>query len=228
MAADTLQKYVLDRLDGCADVPWLDAMPLYDAVMLAEIVGAVARHGIDYRSRSLDHREWSRCAGEGFDIVAQGESAFRAFVNGLVRGATVRSDASGRSFLGFRRSGLAEPDPDAPLPPASPAETQRLALTTRRYAAPFDVVLEVDDELIAANAGRWRLTATPDRVTCTSTVEPADLVMDIRMLGAAYLGDAVLGALAAGGEVAERRPGALAGAAAGFTWNPAPSCMEIF
>jgi hypothetical protein len=100
MAGDTLQKYVLDRLDGCADVPWLDAMPLYDAVMLAEIVGAVARHGIDYRSRSLDHREWSRCAGEGFDIVAQGESAFRAFVNDLVRGATVRSDANGRSFLG--------------------------------------------------------------------------------------------------------------------------------
>ena len=33
------------------------------------------------------------------------------------------------------------------------------ALTRRAYAAPVDVVLEVTDELLPANAGRWRLRA---------------------------------------------------------------------
>ncbi len=33
------------------------------------------------------------------------------------------------------------------------------ALTRRAYAGPVDVVLEVTDELLPANAGRWRLRA---------------------------------------------------------------------
>ncbi|MGE5826768.1 MAG: GNAT family N-acetyltransferase [Micromonosporaceae bacterium] len=102
------------------------------------------------------------------------------------------------------------------------------ALTARRYAAPLELVLEVEDELIPANAGRWQLTATPEKVTCTSTVEPPDLELDIRALGAVYLGDAVLGGLAGAGRVTERRPGALITAAAAFTWPQAPSTVETF
>ena len=46
------------------------------------------------------------------------------------------------------------------------------ALAGRRYSSPVDVVIEVRDEILPANAGRWRLTTTgevpgrPGRVVC--------------------------------------------------------------
>jgi len=102
------------------------------------------------------------------------------------------------------------------------------ALAARRYAAPVDVVIEVADELIPHNTGRWRLTGSPEAARCVATDEPADLACDIRSLGTAYLGDAALGALAAGGAVREQRPGALAAASAAFAWHRPPSAIEVF
>jgi predicted acetyltransferase len=102
------------------------------------------------------------------------------------------------------------------------------ALTGRRYPAPVEVVLEVTDRLLEANAGRWRLVADGDKVNCVRTDEPADLTCDIVDLGAAYLGGTSLGALAAAGRVREARPGALAAASAGFGWHRAPAGIEIF
>jgi predicted acetyltransferase len=102
------------------------------------------------------------------------------------------------------------------------------ALTSRRYAAPVDLVFEVTDDLIGSNAGRWRLVGTPGSVSCTSTVEPADLSCDIRVLGSAYLGDQRFAALAAAGMIHEHRPGALAAASTAFGWHRAPSGLEVF
>jgi predicted acetyltransferase len=102
------------------------------------------------------------------------------------------------------------------------------ALSARRYAARVDVVIELADELIAGNAGRWHLTGAPDGARCTSTMEPADLVCDIRSLSTVYLGDVQLSSLAAAGLVRERRPGALAAATAAFGWHRAPSAIEVF
>jgi predicted acetyltransferase len=102
------------------------------------------------------------------------------------------------------------------------------ALSARRYATDVDLVLEVADERIASNTGRWRLTGSRDGAACTSTVDDADLRVDIRALGAAYLGGAPLGALAAGGLVTELRPGAMARATAAFGWDRAPSSIEVF
>ena len=45
------------------------------------------------------------------------------------------------------------------------------ALAARRYAADVDLVVEVTDELIPANAGRWRLIGGPDGARCESTVD---------------------------------------------------------
>ena len=74
------------------------------------------------------------------------------------------------------------------------------------------------------NAGRWRLrSAGQGRATsCVRTGAPADLVLDVRELGAAYLGGATLAALAAAGRVAELREGALAQASRAFAWDVAP------
>jgi predicted acetyltransferase len=114
------------------------------------------------------------------------------------------------------------------------------ALAARAYSCPVDVVLEVRDEILPANAGRWRLRASgpvtsastgageSGGVTCERTHEPADVALDIRELGAAYLGGTRLGALAAAGLVTEDRAGTLARLSAAMSWDPVPWCPMIF
>jgi predicted acetyltransferase len=104
------------------------------------------------------------------------------------------------------------------------------ALARRGYAVPVDVVLEVSDALLPANAGRWRLHATgPDGpVSCERTTADADIALDVRDVGAAYLGGTRLGTLAAAGRVTELRPGTLRPLSAALSWDPAPWCPRIF
>jgi len=102
------------------------------------------------------------------------------------------------------------------------------ALTGRRYAAPLDVVLEVTDGVLPGNRGRWRLTAGPEGARCERTGEPADLGCDVRVLGAAYLGEGVLPSLADAGDVEELRPGAVRMMHRAWTWDRGPSVVERF
>ena len=102
------------------------------------------------------------------------------------------------------------------------------ALSARRYQADVDVVFEVTDELIPANAGRWRLTASSQTAKCVSTADSPDLACDIGALGAAYLGGTSLIALADGGLLRELRPGALSAAAVAMGWYRSPSSIEVF
>ena len=109
------------------------------------------------------------------------------------------------------------------------------ALGRRAYSSPADVVLEVTDGLLPANAGRWRLRAAGAGGTggggaadCVRTDEPADIALDVRELGAAYLGGTRLAALAAAGLVSELRPGAVGRLSTAMSWDPAPWCPRIF
>jgi predicted acetyltransferase len=102
------------------------------------------------------------------------------------------------------------------------------ALSARRYQSPVDVVLAVEDPMLPENSGRWHLTGGPSAASCTRTDRPADLDCDLGALGAAYLGGASLGTLAAAGRVRELVPGTLAPASAAFGWHRAPSAMEVF
>ncbi len=104
------------------------------------------------------------------------------------------------------------------------------ALGERRYAVPVDLVIEVDDALIPANAGRYRLTAAGPaaEARCERTEDPADLSLTVTELGAAYLGGRPLAEFAATGRVTERTPGALATATAAFGWPTLPASIEIF
>src|SRR5262249_12874694 len=92
------------------------------------------------------------------------------------------------------------------------------ALAQRRYARPVDLVVEVTDELCPQNQGRWRLTAAATSApsgftgTCERTTAPADLVLPVRVLGAAYLGGTRLGGLGAAGMVNAVTPGAVGAA----------------
>ena len=102
------------------------------------------------------------------------------------------------------------------------------ALAGRAYLQPFEVVLEVTDEVCPWNAGRWALRWDGTEATCGRTALPAALALGVAELGAAYLGGTTLDVLARAGRVRELRAGALAAASRGFGWDRAPWCPEIF
>jgi len=102
------------------------------------------------------------------------------------------------------------------------------ALSARAYSAPLDVVVELTDAILPANAGRWRLTTSGDKTTCEPTTDPADLACDVLELGAAYLGGTSLAALGRAGRVRELRAGALTAADTAFRWHQAPGGAEVF
>lgn len=103
------------------------------------------------------------------------------------------------------------------------------ALAARRVSVPLDVVIEVRDDLLSANAGRWHLHAADDgAVSCERTAAEADVALGVRELSAVYLGGTRLGSLAAAGLVTEHRPGSLARLSAALSWDPSPWCPGTF
>jgi predicted acetyltransferase len=102
------------------------------------------------------------------------------------------------------------------------------ALAARAYAAPFEVVLELEDAFLPRNAGRYRLAFDGATAACEPTSAPADLTLDAEALGAAYFGGTPLETLAGAGRVRELRAGALATTAAAFRSVPEPWCADPF
>jgi predicted acetyltransferase len=96
------------------------------------------------------------------------------------------------------------------------------ALASRRYAADDSLVLEVADDTIPANTGRWRLTGAPEGASCVRCRDAPDLTMTVSELAAVYLGGVELLTLARAGLVTEHRPGALRRADAMLRSRPAP------
>ena len=96
------------------------------------------------------------------------------------------------------------------------------ALVARTYSAPIDIVLEVRDEFCPWNAGRWRLSGDEKGAACTRTDAPAEVSIDVRELGSAYLGGRTLIALASAGLAAEHRPGALTALSRAFNGDLQP------
>ncbi|MYT71285.1 MULTISPECIES: GNAT family N-acetyltransferase [unclassified Streptomyces] len=102
------------------------------------------------------------------------------------------------------------------------------ALAERTYLTPVDVVFEVEDAFCPWNAGRWRLTGDAKGASCERTDDAAELSLSVRELGAAYLGDTSLAALAGAGRVRELRQGALAEASVAFGTTVAPWLQHGF
>ncbi|TFE53182.1 GNAT family N-acetyltransferase [Streptomyces sp. ICN441] len=96
------------------------------------------------------------------------------------------------------------------------------ALVARTYRTPVDVVFEVEDPFCPWNEGRWRLSGDAKGASCERGSGPADLALDVRDLGAAFLGGVTLSSLAAAGRVRELRGGALAEASTAFASDVAP------
>ncbi|HEY7147008.1 MAG TPA: GNAT family N-acetyltransferase [Streptosporangiaceae bacterium] len=104
------------------------------------------------------------------------------------------------------------------------------ALAQRRYACPVDLVIEVADDLVPANAGRWRLqSAGPGGpASCEPASAAADVTLPVAALGACYLGGTRLGEFAAAGLASQHTDGAIAALSAAMSWDPAPWCPMIF
>ncbi len=102
------------------------------------------------------------------------------------------------------------------------------ALSQRRYAADVDVVLEVTDEFLPENSGRYRLRGSLDDARCEITTDDADIALSVRDLGSVYMGGVSLQALASAGLVTELRTGAVQRAAIAFGWPVAPSAPDDF
>ncbi|MFE5804386.1 GNAT family N-acetyltransferase [Streptomyces sp. NPDC056491] len=102
------------------------------------------------------------------------------------------------------------------------------ALTARSWAAPVEAVLEVHDVRLPANAGRFRLKAGPDGATYEHADSAADLALDVRELGACYLGGTRVGELVAAGLVREHTPGAAAALDAALRTPVLPHTSDEF
>jgi len=102
------------------------------------------------------------------------------------------------------------------------------ALSARTYTVPVDVVLDVRDDFCPWNSGRWRLSGDATGGRCERTGDPAHVSLDVRELGATYLGGTSLHALGDSGLVTEHSPGAVRELSTALRHEPAPWCPLIF
>lgn len=102
------------------------------------------------------------------------------------------------------------------------------ALAARGYRAEVDLVVELTDRMLPDNDGGWRIRTSTTGAEVERTGASPDLSMDIRELGAAYLGGTSLNALHRAGLVTEHRTGTVAQLAATLTWPLLPFCPDEF
>ncbi len=106
------------------------------------------------------------------------------------------------------------------------------ALRARQYAAQVDLVIEIDDPILPANSGRWRLVADGalggSEAEVTRVESAPDLTMGILELGTIYLGGVPLKDLHRVRRVTEHTEGAVAAASTAFGWHRAPWCPDMF
>ncbi|MCX5611470.1 GNAT family N-acetyltransferase [Streptomyces sp. NBC_00047] len=104
----------------------------------------------------------------------------------------------------------------------------RAALTGRSWAAPVELVLELTDVRLPANAGRFRLKAGPGGAAYEPARAAPDLALDVRELAACYLGGTRVVELVAAGLVAEHTPGAAAALDAALRTDLLPHTSDEF
>jgi predicted acetyltransferase len=103
-----------------------------------------------------------------------------------------------------------------------------MAMPARQYAAPVDVVIEVEDPMCPWNEGRWRLAADTTGASFERTGAAPELALPVSVLGAAYLGGRSLAGPADAGVVREARPGALRSLSTAMSWDPKPWAGLVF
>jgi predicted acetyltransferase len=98
------------------------------------------------------------------------------------------------------------------------------ALSARSYASAEPLVLEVADDFLPDNAGRWRIAGGG----AERTEDAADLALDVNEAASLYLGGFTASELVRAGVVRELREAAAVRADALFATPRKPWCPEIF
>ncbi|MEU4280170.1 GNAT family N-acetyltransferase [Streptomyces tanashiensis] len=101
------------------------------------------------------------------------------------------------------------------------------ALTARGWCADGELVLDVTDPFLGEH-GRHLLTVRDGRADCVPTDREPDLSLDVRDLGAVYLGGTAPSTLVRAGHIRAHRPGAAAVADALFRGERVPHCLHWF
>ncbi|MYY03920.1 MULTISPECIES: GNAT family N-acetyltransferase [unclassified Streptomyces] len=101
------------------------------------------------------------------------------------------------------------------------------ALTARGWFTDGELVLDVDDPFLGEH-GRYLLTVRDGRADCVPTDRRPDLSLDVRDLGAVYLGGTSPSTLVRAGHIRAHHPGAAAVADALFATDRSPHCLHWF
>ncbi|MEU1285811.1 GNAT family N-acetyltransferase [Kitasatospora sp. NPDC005856] len=101
------------------------------------------------------------------------------------------------------------------------------ALTSRGWFTDGELVLDVDDPFLGEHH-RYLLTVRDGKAECVPTDREPDLSLDVRDLGAVYLGGTAPSVLVRAGHIRAHRPGAAVLADALFRAERAPHCLHWF
>ncbi|TIS13980.1 MAG: hypothetical protein E5X07_37985, partial [Mesorhizobium sp.] len=94
-----LELYVARRLEGTASGSWLDGLPLYAALHLPLVAGAVALHGPKVALDDLDGDDAWECEAAGFEIVDKGAAGIRPFLDELQAPFRSRRSSAGPKVM---------------------------------------------------------------------------------------------------------------------------------
>jgi predicted acetyltransferase len=193
----------------------------------------------------------------GPDDAIRGYALFRRYSGGPMQGTVEVTEAVAVDVAAYRElwrrlldldltsrvrtPPLAMDDPLLSLLPNVPAAEPTLghnlwcrlvdvpaALAGRRYVAPVDAVIEVSDGLCGWNQGRWHLVGGPGGARCTQTSADPQVGIDVRDLGALYLGAGSLTVLADAGLVRVGDEDAVQALSTALGWSRAPLCPFVF
>lgn len=76
-AATEFERYIAGRLDGAAQSSFLDAMPIFIATRLCEILGLVLLNGPDQKISKAPEQELALAGQAGFEALRLGEDGPR-------------------------------------------------------------------------------------------------------------------------------------------------------
>lgn len=94
-----LELYLAKRLGGTASGSWLDGLPLYAALHLPLVTGAVALHGPGVALDDLDGDDAWECEAAGFEIVDKGAAGIRPLLDELQAPFRSRRSSAGPKVM---------------------------------------------------------------------------------------------------------------------------------